>query len=98
MADPGVLTGSRPTGHCGLFAVDGRPCDEPETAYGLLASAHGLSYATDAARADVGRARDAGLLRLSVDLWDWDLASLRVLDDSASVRSSGPRQGRTGSI
>ena len=67
-------------GYCGLFAVDARPADEPELAYELLASAQGQGYATEAARAVVDRARDAGFPRLWADVWDWNRASLRVLE------------------
>jgi RimJ/RimL family protein N-acetyltransferase len=67
-------------GYCGLFAVDGRPPDEPELAYELLAAAHGRGYATEAARAVVDWARDHGHPRLWADVWDWNAASLRVLE------------------
>lgn len=66
-------------GYCGLFAVDGRPPDEPELAYELLAATHGCGYATEAARAVVDWARGSGYPRLSADVWDWNAASLRVL-------------------
>jgi [ribosomal protein S5]-alanine N-acetyltransferase len=66
-------------GYCGLFSVDDRPDDEPELAYELLAVAHGQGYATEAARAVVDWARPAGLARLWADVWDWNLASRRVL-------------------
>ncbi|PKH42235.1 Protein N-acetyltransferase, RimJ/RimL family [Nocardioides alpinus] len=67
-------------GYCGLFAVDGRPADEPELAYELLVAAHGQGCATEAARAVVTWARAAGYPRLWADVWDWNTASLRVLD------------------
>lgn len=67
-------------GYCGLFAVGGRPADEPELAYELLVSAHGNGYATEAARAVVTWAREAGYPRLWADVWDWNTASRRVLD------------------
>ncbi len=67
-------------GYCGLFAVDGRPPDEPELAYELLAAAHGRGYATEAARAVVDWARENGYPRLWADVWDWNTASLRVLE------------------
>ena len=66
-------------GYCGLFAVDARPADEPELAYELLASAQGHGYATESARAVVTWAREAGLPRLWADVWDWNVASRRVL-------------------
>lgn len=67
-------------GYCGLFAVDERPPDKPELAYELLAAAHGWGYATEAARAIVDWARDNGYARLWADVWDWNKASLRVLE------------------
>lgn len=67
-------------GYCGLFAVDGRPPDEPELAYELLISAHGAGYATEAAQAVVSWAREAGYPRLWADVWDWNTASRGVLD------------------
>ena len=66
-------------GYCGLFAVDGRPPDEPELAYELLTAAHGRGYATEAAQAVVDWARDHGYPRLWADVWDWNAASRRVL-------------------
>ncbi len=65
--------------YCGLFAVDVRPSDEPELAYELLAAAHGRGYATEAAEAVVAWARGAGYPRLWADVWDWNVASRRVL-------------------
>lgn len=67
-------------GYCGLFAVDGRPADEPELAYELLVAAHGHGYATEAAHAVVTWAREAGYPRLWADVWDWNTASVRVLE------------------
>ncbi len=66
-------------GYCGLFAVDGRPPDEPELAYELLAETHGNGYATEAAQSVVAWARQAGYPRLWADVWDWNTASRRVL-------------------
>ncbi|NPD04450.1 GNAT family N-acetyltransferase [Nocardioides sp. zg-1308] len=67
-------------GYCGLFTVDGRPSDEPELAFELLRSVHGHGLATEAARAVVEWAEQAGLPRLWADVWDWNTASRRVLD------------------
>ena len=66
-------------GYCGLFTVEGRPDDEPELAYELLRSAQGSGYATEAARAVVEWATQAGYPRLWADVWDWNTASRRVL-------------------
>ena len=67
-------------GYCGLFAVDRRPPDEPELAYELLAAFHGQGYATEAAGAVVDWARESGYPQLWADVWDWNTASLRVLE------------------
>lgn len=75
-------------GYCGLFAVDGRPADEPELAYELLLSAHGQRYATEAAQAVVTWAREAGYPRLWADVWDWNTASRRVLE-KLGLRETG---------
>lgn len=80
--------GGRAIGYCGLFAVDGRPADEPELAFELLAQAQGRGYATEAARAVVEQARATGLRRLWADVWGWNRPSLRVLEKLAFVEVS----------
>jgi RimJ/RimL family protein N-acetyltransferase len=54
--------------------------DEPELAYELLRAAHGYGYATEAGRAVVTWADQAGFPRLRAAVWDWNTASRRVLD------------------
>ena len=49
-------------------------------AYELLHATHGCGYATEAGRALVTWASDAGYQRLTAGVWDWNLASRRVLD------------------
>lgn len=66
-------------GLCGLLLDEDAPPDEPTLAYELLQSAHGHGYATEAARAVVSWAREAGYRRLRADVWDWNIASRRVL-------------------
>lgn len=51
-------------GYCGLVFGGNAPPDEPELAYELLRAAHGCGYATEAARAVVTWAGDAGYPRL----------------------------------
>lgn len=75
-------------GYCGLFTVEGRPADEPEIAFELLADAQGRGYATEAARAVVAHARATGLRRLWADVWGWNRPSLRVLAKLGFVESS----------
>ena len=66
-------------GYCGLIARSSAPPDEPELAYELLRAAHGRGYATEAARAVIERADEAGHQRLWAEVWDWNAASRRVL-------------------
>jgi RimJ/RimL family protein N-acetyltransferase len=67
-------------GYFGLtFHRSGSP-DEPELAYELLRAAHGRGYATEAGRAVVTWASEAGYRRLWAEVWDWNVASRRVLE------------------
>lgn len=81
---PGLLTvvvreGGGVIGYCGLSARPDAAADEPELAYELARGAHGHGYATEAARAVVAWADEAGVPRLRAGVWDWNLASRRVL-------------------
>ncbi len=82
---PGILAVERKgtadvIGYCGLiFHGTGSP-DEPELAYELLATAHGRGYATEAGRAVVTWASQAGYGRLWASVRDWNVASRRVLE------------------
>lgn len=82
---PGILAVERKAtadviGYCGLvFHGNGSP-DEPELAYELLRAAHGCGYATEAGRAVVTWASEAGYGRLWATVRDWNLASRRVLE------------------
>jgi ribosomal-protein-alanine N-acetyltransferase len=82
---PGILAVERKgtadvIGYCGLtFHGNGSP-DEPELAYELLRAAHGHGYATEAGRAVVTWASEAGYRRLWAEVWDWNVASRRVLE------------------
>jgi ribosomal-protein-alanine N-acetyltransferase len=64
-------------GYCGL--VDGQHVGEPEIAYELLRRAWGQGYATEAAWTVLSWARSLGFRRLHATVWDWNLASRRVL-------------------
>jgi len=66
-------------GYCGLTVRGSGTPDEPELAYELLRAVHGAGYATEAARAVVAWADEAGYARLWAEVWDWNLASRRVL-------------------
>jgi len=84
-AEPGILAVERKgtadvIGYCGLiFHGNGSP-DEPELAYELLRATHGCGYATEAGRAVVTWASEAGYRRLWAGVRDWNVASRRVLE------------------
>ena len=67
-------------GYCGLISHGNGSPDEPELAYELLRAAHGCGYATEAGQAVVRWAGEAGYRRLWAGLWDWNVASRRVLE------------------
>jgi RimJ/RimL family protein N-acetyltransferase len=67
-------------GYCGLTAHGNGSPDEPEIAYELLRAAHNRGYATEAGEAVVAWAREAGYRRLWAGVWDWNIASRRVLE------------------
>jgi ribosomal-protein-alanine N-acetyltransferase len=67
-------------GYCGLIVDGNGSPDEPELAYELLRAAHGCGYATEAGRAVVSWADGAGCRRLWAGVWDWNVASRRVLE------------------
>jgi RimJ/RimL family protein N-acetyltransferase len=80
-ARPGLLAVERKAtadviGYCGLV-FEGR--DKPELAYELLRAVHGRGYATEAGSAVVAWAAHAGYERLWATVWDWNVASRRVL-------------------
>lgn len=54
--------------------------DEPELAYELLPRAHGLGYATEAARALLDAAFDTGRRRIWTTIGSWNAPSLRVAE------------------
>jgi [ribosomal protein S5]-alanine N-acetyltransferase len=82
---PGILAVERKgtadvIGYCGLTIQGNGSPDEPELAYELLRAAHGCGYATEAGRAVVTWATEAGYRRLRAGVWDWNAASRRVLE------------------
>jgi len=82
---PGVLAVERKgtadvIGYCGLIIHGNGSPDEPELAYELLRTVHGCGYATEAGRAVVTWASEAGYRRLWAGVWAWNVASRRVLD------------------
>ncbi len=75
-------------GYCGLTTQGSGSPDEPELAFELLRSAHSNGYATEAARAVVAWAAEAGYRRLWAGVRDWNVASRRVLE-KLGFRESG---------
>jgi ribosomal-protein-alanine N-acetyltransferase len=80
-------------GYCGINALDDAPPDEPELAFELLRAVHNHGYATEAGGAVVAWAREAGYSRLRAGVWDWNVASRRVLQKLGfrEVGNVGPR-------
>ncbi len=82
---PGILAVERKDtaaviGYCGLSALPSGLPDEAELAYELVRAAHGCGYATEAGQAVVTWASEAGYRRLWATVWDWNVASRRVLE------------------
>ena len=82
---PGLLAVERKgtadvVGYCELIVRGNGSPDEPELAYELLRAVHGCGYATEAGRAVVAWAGEAGYRRLRAEVWDWNAASRRVLE------------------
>ena len=67
-------------GYCGLNGHGNGSPEEPELAYELLRAAHDRGYATEAGEAVVAWASGAGYRRLWAGVWDWNVASRRVLE------------------
>jgi len=91
---PGILAVERKgtadvIGYCGLTIHGNGSPDEPELAYELLRAAQGCGYATEAGTAVVTWASAAGYRRLWAAVWDWNVASRRVLD-KLGFREAGP--------
>ncbi|UQN28120.1 GNAT family N-acetyltransferase [Brachybacterium kimchii] len=80
-------------GYCGLIEED--DAEGPQIAYELLRATQGNGYATEAAGEVVRWARRAGHDRLRATVWDWNVASLRVLaklgfEDTGTVTARSP--------
>jgi ribosomal-protein-alanine N-acetyltransferase len=82
---PGLLAVERKVtrdviGYCG-FVFNGKGLrDEPELAFELLRAVHNQGYATEASRAVILWAGESGYRRLWATVWDWNVASRRVLE------------------
>lgn len=70
----------RVLGWCGLVTSQHTPHGEPELAYELFRHSWGHGYATEAASRVIDAARALGYAALGATVWDWNLASRRVLE------------------
>lgn len=82
-------------GYCGLVATEHGADDEPELAFELLSCVRNQGFATEAGGALIAWAAGVGYTRLWATVWDWNLASRRVLEklgfrDSGVVVASSP--------
>lgn len=82
---PGLLTVVRKgsadvIGYCGLVSSGNGSKEEPEMAFELLRAVHNQGYATEAGLAMITWAGEAGYRRLWAGVWDWNVASRRVLE------------------
>jgi RimJ/RimL family protein N-acetyltransferase len=66
-------------GYCGLIDGGRGAEGEPELAFELLRRFWGRGYATEASVAVIDWARSSGYERLWATVWDWNVASRRVL-------------------
>lgn len=78
-------------GYCGLIFEDNGAEGEPEIAFELLRSAHNRGYATEAATAVLAWAVSAGHERAWASVWEWNVASRRVLEKLGFVDSARDR-------
>jgi RimJ/RimL family protein N-acetyltransferase len=69
----------RAIGYCGLTDSGRGAAGEPELAFELLRRTWGRGYATEASQAVLEEARASGYERLWATVWEWNVASLRVL-------------------
>lgn len=67
-------------GYCGLIFTGKGEADEPEIAFELVRRMHGHGFATEAARAVLAWADAEGRGRTWASVWEWNVASRRVLE------------------
>ena len=67
-------------GYCGLVDSGRGPEGEPELVFELLRRFWGHGYATEASWAVLDWARSSGFERVWATVWEWNRASLRVLE------------------
>jgi len=78
-------------GYAGLVFNGKGAEEEPEIAFELLHSRQLNGYATEAGAAVLGWARELGHRRVWASVWDWNVASRRVLE-KLGFRDSGAQQ------
>lgn len=76
-------------GYCGVVFAGNGSSDEPELAFELLRAVHNRGYATEAGGAVLAWAAAAGYPRVWATVWDWNVASRRVLG-KLGFRETGP--------
>jgi ribosomal-protein-alanine N-acetyltransferase len=81
-------------GYCGLVFSENEPADEPELAFEVLSAFHNSGYATEAGAAVIAWAGEAGYGRLWASVWDWNVASRRVLE-KLGFRDTGRTNSET---
>lgn len=67
-------------GYCGLVENSMDGLEEPELAFEILQEFQGHGFATEAASEIIAWADSIGMSRLWATVWDWNVASLRVLE------------------
>lgn len=86
-------------GYAGLVFTGKDTEDEPEIAFELLRAVHGNGYATEAGAEVIAWAGELGHRRLWASVWEWNIASLRVLEKlefrDSGVLSPPAEHGRT---
>jgi RimJ/RimL family protein N-acetyltransferase len=75
-------------GYAGLVFTGQGAEDEAEIAFELLRRTHRNGYATEAGEAVIAWAKELGHRRLWASVWDWNIASPRVLE-KLGFRDSG---------
>ncbi|MGN8025771.1 GNAT family N-acetyltransferase [Microbacterium sp. 22242] len=74
-------------GYCGLIVGGNGTADEPELGFELLQVVHNRGYATEAARAVLDWAAENGYPRVWAGVWEWNVASRRVLEKLGFIDS-----------
>ena len=83
-------------GYCGLNDSGRGSGREPELAFELLRRVWGQGYATEASLAVIEWARSSGYARLWATVWEWNVASRRVLSKvgfTEAERTEDPAYG-----